>query len=76
MSTTTTYSEPSNGLRWMSIADIADLLDVPLSTVYKWSSAGGDRFPRHVRVGKHVRVRSDWLDQWIEQSAEGGSRGR
>jgi excisionase family DNA binding protein len=59
-------------MRFLSIADIADILGVPLSTVYKWSSAGGDRFPRHIRHGKHVRVRTDWFQQWIDGMVEGG----
>jgi excisionase family DNA binding protein len=52
---------------WMTLAEVAEHLQVPLATVYRWSSAG--MLPRRVRLGKHVRIRRDWLEEWLDEQA-------
>jgi excisionase family DNA binding protein len=63
---TTRSTPPSNRHQWMTLAEIADELQVPLNTVYRWSSA---RLFRSVRVGRHVRVRRDWFEEWVDAKA-------
>ena len=50
------------GPKWL-----AAFLDVPLATVYKWSSEGTG--PRSIRVGKHLRYRRADVDRWLEEHA-------
>lgn len=50
----------------LTLGEVADVLQIPKGTIYKWSAAGGTRFPRCLRVGKHIRVRQADLDAWIE----------
>lgn len=47
----------------MTPAELADYLDVPLSTVYEWNSTGTG--PRRLRFGKRVRYRVDDIAAWI-----------
>ena len=51
----------------LTLDDVAAALQVPKGTVYKWCAAGGRRFPRCLRLGKHIRVRQSDLDTWIEE---------
>jgi excisionase family DNA binding protein len=51
---------------WLSLADIAAELRIPLATVYRWNS---QRQFRTARFGKHVRVRRTWLEEWINDRA-------
>lgn len=54
--------------RWLTLSQIADDLQVSLSTVYRWSARGEPWFPKLIRLaGRQVRVRSDWYDAWLEQ---------
>lgn len=56
----------NNGPEWLTLADIAAELRVPLATVYRWSS---QRAFRTARLGKHVRVRRAWLEEFIDDRA-------
>ncbi len=49
----------------LSPEDLAELVGVPLWTVYKWNSEGTS--PTRVRVGRHVRYRWADVERWIEQ---------
>jgi excisionase family DNA binding protein len=53
--------------RLLTLDEVAAALQIPKGTVYKWSAAGGRRFPRCLRLGKHIRVRQADLDAWIEE---------
>ena len=46
------------------IADVAEYLDVPVRTVYRWSSEGTG--PRSIKVGKHLRYRREDVDRWLD----------
>ncbi len=48
----------------ISPQDLADLLGVPLQTIYRWRTYGDG--PRGLRVGRHVRYRRHDVDAWIE----------
>lgn len=50
----------------LTLDDIAQTLQVPKGTVYKWSAAGDPHFPRCLRIGKHIRVRRSDFAAWME----------
>lgn len=47
--------------------EVAELLRVPLSTVYFWHKAGGG--PRRIKVGKHTRYMRSDLEAWLDRHA-------
>jgi excisionase family DNA binding protein len=54
--------------RWLTVREFADELGVSISTAYKWSAAGtaSGRFPRHTKLPNgSIRIRRDWLDDWM-----------
>lgn len=56
-----------NGPKWL-----AEYLEVPLATVYQWSSRGGG--PPAIRVGKHLRYRKSTVDAWLDaHTADNGT---
>jgi len=48
---------------------VSEWLNVPLTTLYKWSSQGGG--PAVARVGRHLRYRPADVRSWIEQHRGG-----
>lgn len=56
----------SNQSEWMTLADIASDLRVPLATVYQWSSGG--ELPK-IKIGKHVRIRRADFEAWCDAHA-------
>lgn len=52
----------------LSPTDLADYLQVPLKTVYRWRSEAAG--PRGIRVGKHVRYRREDVDSWLDSQAD------
>ena len=53
----------------LSIDQVAEYLNVPKSTVYKWNQHGTG--PRFLKVGRYVRYRLADVDAWLEQRAHG-----
>lgn len=49
--------------RFLSSQDLADMLDVPLSTVRKWRVKGTG--PRGFMVGKHLRFDPADVQDWL-----------
>lgn len=49
----------------MTTQDVADYLDVPVSTIYQWRTRGIG--PRAARVGRHLRWRRSDVDSWLDQ---------
>ncbi len=49
--------------RMMSLAELSEMLDVPLNTVYGWRYRGEG--PVGYRVGKHVRSRRCDVEAWL-----------
>lgn len=54
-----------NNERMMTSVDVAEYLQVPVSTVRGWRVTG--RGPRAVAVGRHVRYRRSDVEAWLDQ---------
>lgn len=55
--------------RYLTPVDLADILSVPVETVYQWRRKHTG--PRGFRVGKHVRFDPEDVRVWVEsQMAE------
>jgi excisionase family DNA binding protein len=55
--------------------ELAELLAVPITTIYRWNYTGTG--PTPLRVGRHVRYRADDVASWLERQqvpAKGWSR--
>ena len=52
--------------------DVADLLGIPIATIYVWRTRG--RGPRALKVGKHLRYRAADVESWLESQADGVTR--
>ena len=63
-----------NGMRerLLTVEELADLLQVPVRSVYVWRQKGIG--PRGIRVGKYVRYRPSEVNRWLEAQAEEGRR--
>jgi excisionase family DNA binding protein len=49
----------------LSPADLAQLLEVPRSTIYEWNYRRSG--PPAIRVGKHVRYREADVERWLRE---------
>lgn len=47
---------------------LAELLGIPIRTIYSWRSRGLG--PPPYRIGKHVRFRLEDVDRWLETRAD------
>jgi excisionase family DNA binding protein len=54
----------------LSPREVAELLGVPVRTLYDWRS---DERPPAARIGKHLRFRPSDVEQWLEQKMAGRS---
>jgi excisionase family DNA binding protein len=52
----------------LSPEQLAEYLDVPKATVYRWRTRGGG--PRGIRVGRHVRYRVADVEAWLDSHAD------
>jgi predicted DNA-binding transcriptional regulator AlpA len=52
---------------YLNTPGAAERLDVSPRTLIDYRSRGGG--PKWVRLGRAVRYRSDWLDQWADERA-------
>ncbi len=48
---------------------LADLLNVPIATIYTWRYLGTG--PPGFRVGRHLRYRQSDLERWITKQLDG-----
>lgn len=53
---------------YLSPADLAALIHVPVGTVYQWNYKGVG--PRKTKVGRHVRFRRTDVDAWLESQSD------
>lgn len=51
--------------QYISPEDLAQMLNVPVGTVYQWRTRGVG--PAGFRVGKHVRYRREDVERWIAE---------
>jgi excisionase family DNA binding protein len=54
--------------RLMTMAEVSDLLGIPVSTLYGWRHRGEG--PAGYRIGRYVRYRRAEVEAWIEARAE------
>lgn len=59
---TAQISEPPR--EYLTAAQVADRLQVPVDTLRKWREVG--KGPRYARIGRHVRYRLADVDAWAE----------
>jgi excisionase family DNA binding protein len=57
--------------RYFTPADVAELLGVPLDTVYQWRYKRTG--PPGFRVGRHLRYDPRAVSQWIAELADGAA---
>ncbi|MGW2240472.1 helix-turn-helix transcriptional regulator [Streptomyces sp. NPDC001759] len=57
--------------RYMTPVDLADLLGVPVETVYQWRRKHTG--PRGFRVGRHLRYDPDDVRAWVGSLMEGAA---
>lgn len=62
-----TTRDNQNARDYLSTEQLAELLQVPLRTVYDWRTKGTG--PRGVRIGKYVRYRRRDIEKWIDELA-------
>ena len=54
--------------RYLTPLDLADLLGVPIETVYQWRRKGTG--PRGFRVGRHLRYDPEDVQTWVASQME------
>ena len=52
----------------MTVAEVAEMLSIPLETVYAWRSRGLG--PLGYRVGRYVRYRRSAVESWLESQVD------
>jgi excisionase family DNA binding protein len=48
----------------LSPEQLAQMLNIPLGTVYQWRHRGGG--PTGIKIGRHVRYRMSDIETWLE----------
>jgi excisionase family DNA binding protein len=54
--------------RLMTLADLSEMLGVPVTTLYAWRCRGEG--PSGYRIGRYVRYRRSVVEAWIEGQAD------
>lgn len=54
--------------RLMTMAELAEMLGVPVNTIYGWRCRGEG--PPGYRIGRHVRYRRDAVEEWLEAKTD------
>lgn len=49
----------------ISIKELAEFLQVPVTTIHRWRSIG--EAPRAIRVGKHLRFEASDVLEWLQR---------
>ena len=52
----------------LSPEQLAEFLDIPIGTIYRWNYAGTG--PRALSVGRHVRYRESDVHKWLDSQAK------
>ncbi|MFB6536184.1 helix-turn-helix transcriptional regulator [Streptomyces noursei] len=61
-------STPALPERFLTPTDLADLLGVPIETIYQWRRKRTG--PRGFKVGRHVRYDPQDVRRWVAELAE------
>jgi excisionase family DNA binding protein len=65
--------EDRMGERYLSPAEVADLLGIPVATVYGWATRGTG--PARIRVGRHTRYTESELRRWLASQTVASTSG-
>jgi excisionase family DNA binding protein len=68
----TTTTAGHAGADLLTPQQLADLCQVPVTTVYAWNYK--DTGPRYLKVGRHVRYLRSEVDRWLAEQAAGTRR--
>lgn len=60
--------------RLLTPVEVAEVLGVPVATLYQWRTRGEG--PLGLRVGRHLRYRQADLDRWLDAQVAAGERSR
>lgn len=52
----------------LSTKALAEYLDVPVATIYRWNHLGTG--PTPIKVGKYVRYRRDDVESWLQRQTD------
>ena len=51
-------------VRLLSVAELSELLQIPVQTIYRWSYRGEG--PTSIRVGRYLRYDPSDVAEWVE----------
>lgn len=54
--------------RLMTLAELAEMLGIPVNTLYGWRCRGEG--PPGYRIGRHVRYRRSAVESWLETQTD------
>ena len=57
-----------NSERLMTLAELSDMLGVPVNTLYGWRCRGEG--PPGYRIGRYVRYRRSTVEAWLETQTD------
>ena len=57
--------EVSDDRQLLNAAQVAEMLQVPIATLYAWRYRGFG--PKAIKVGRHLRWRRRDLDAWLDE---------
>lgn len=53
-----------------SLQEVADYLQVPVATVYRWRHLRDGSGPPGFKVGRHVRYKASDVEAWLEEQSD------
>lgn len=56
------------GEKLLTVVEVADLLGVPVATLYAWRYRGEG--PQGYKIGRHVRYRRSMIEVWLAAHAD------
>ena len=54
--------------RLMTLAELAEMLGIPVNTLYGWRCRGEG--PPGYRIGRHIRYRRTAVEEWLETQSD------
>jgi excisionase family DNA binding protein len=61
-------------LKLLTYEDLAEVLNLPISTVRTWGSLEPDKLPPRMKLGRNVRFHPDTVENWIKAKNAQGQR--